>query len=575
MRHFIKSPLYDAQILDTKWSHFGRTDLVINKNDNRERTFFIDGTAGSDMYQFNGDFGNISNTAVLELKDDYTGYFPISLLSSDEKRSALIIGPGGGRDILAARLAGVDKITAVEVNPDLIDLAKKYKDYNGGIFNQHDDISVVVDEGRSFLKRANKKFDIILLSIPITKTSRSPEGYALSENFLFTVESMNDYLDHLNENGRIIVVAHHDLEIFKLVFLAIEAFKERGVSPQDALNHIYTTGPPMFQVFVLKKSAISKEEARIIHNKAMLEKHYQTDSMFIPYISQHLHRIPMGEGMVHQAKMMNEVILSISDGLYNPEDLIKAANFDLKPNRDNNPFFYKMSKGLPEEISILLIMSLILTVIALLIKPRFRPPRKRILYRRDFLLRFLFLFLGIGFMLIEIPLIQKFTLFLGQPVYSISVLLFSLLTGAGIGSYLSERIRRRDSVVKLVSASLIISVIAILYIWIVPNIFDHFLGATIAVRILISVSLIFPLGLFIGVPFPASLRLIHSLKLTDQVPRMWGINGFGSVFGSVLAISLAIMWGFHTSLIIGAILYFLIFILCFFERSLLSIQQSF
>ncbi len=568
MQSLINHPLYDAQIAETTWSHFGRTDLVRNTGDKSEMILFIDGTAGASMYKFNGDFENIKNNAVLELKDRYTGYFPLSLLPPEEKKTVLIIGPGGGRDILAAKLAGAEKITAVEINPDFVKLAKKYEDYNGGIFNQREDISVVVDEGRSFLRRSNRKFDVIFLSIPITKTSRSPEGYALSENFLFTVESMNDYLEHLNENGRVIIVAHHDLEIFKLVFLTLEVFKKKGKNPQEALKHIYTTGPPMFQVFVLKKTPITEEEAEIIHNKAMLERHYQTESMFIPYVSQHLHSFSMGEGMVISAQMLNEIILGISESRYDPDDLIRAANVDLKPNTDNNPFFYKMKKGLPEGISILLILSSILMVFAFLIKPRFKPPKERARYKRDFLFRYLFFSIGIGFMLIEIPLIQKFTLFLGQPIYSLSALLFSLLVGAGVGSYLSGQIRKINSVEKLVAASLLVALMVILYLWILPSIFDRLLSATISARILASIGLIFPVGLVMGVPFPSGIKLLHKLQMTEQVPRMWGINGLSSVFGSILAISLGILWGFHTSLIIGAFLYLLIFILFSFKRSL-------
>lgn len=571
MLHLIKNPLYDAQIVDTKWSHFGRTDLVKNKNDNSEMVFFIDGTAGASMYQFDGDFGRINNNAVLELKSKYIGYFPISLLPSEEKRSALIIGPGGGRDILAAKLAGVDKITAVEINPDLVYLARKYNAYNGGIFDKRDDISVIVDEGRSFLKRSEKKFDIILMSIPITKTSRSPEGYALSENFLFTIDSMNDYLEHLTENGRIIIVAHHDLEIFKLLFLTLEVFKKRGVGPQKALKHIYTTGPPMFQVFVLKKRPITKEEAEIIHRNVMLEQHYQTESMFIPYVSQHLHHIPMGEGRILQTKMLNEVVLGISEGKFNPEDIIKAAGVDLRPDSDNSPFFYKMRKGLPEIIVVLLVFTSVLTAFALLIKPRFKPPRRKILYKTDFLFRFLFFAIGVAFMLIEIPLIQKFTLFLGLPIYSLSTLIFSLLIGAGLGSYFSGRIEKASTIVKLVGASFIIAIVVILYAWILPIVFNELLSTAITTRVLASVSLIFPLGLVMGIPFPMGIQLLHKRKMSEQVPRMWGINGFSSVFGSVLAIALAILWGFHISLILGAILYLSVANLFLLKRNLFNV----
>ncbi len=568
MLSLMNHPFYDAQIEETRWSHFGRTDLVKNNLNRSEMVLFIDGTAGAPMYRFNGDFGNINNNAVLGLKRDYTGYFPISHLPPEEKRTVLIIGPGGGRDILAAKLAGAEQITAVEINPDFVKLARKYKDYNGGIFDQREDISVVVDEGRSFLKRLRKKFDIIFMSIPITKTSRSPEGYALSENFLFTVDSMSDYLEHLTENGRIIVVAHHDLEIFKLLFLTLDVYKKKGINPQEALKHIYTIGPPMFQVFVLKKSPITKEEAKIIHDGAMLERHYQAETTFIPHISQHLHEIPLGEGKVLSGQMINEVILAISEGRVNPDELIKAANVDLKPNSDNNPFFYKMKKGLPEVISILLILSFILAVFALLIKPRFKPPTERALKKRDFLFRYMFFSIGVAFMLIEIPLIQKFTLFLGQPVYSLSALLLSLLVGAGIGSYMSGRIRVVNSVVKLIGASLLVAIVVLLYLWILPSIFDRLLSATINTRIFASVGLILPVGLVMGVPFPSGIKLLHTFKMTEQVPRMWGINGLSSVFGSVLAVSLSIIWGFTMSLIVGAFLYFLICIIFSFKKSL-------
>jgi len=567
-------PFYEAQIAETRWSHFGRTDLVKNTMDESEMVFFIDGTAGASMYKFKGDFENISDNAVSELRNSYTGYFPISLLPSEEKRTVLIIGPGGGRDILSAKLAGADKITAVEINPDFVHLARKYSDYNGGIFNQKNDISVIIDEGRSFLRRSKDKFDIIFLSIPITKTSRSPEGYALSENFLFTVESVNDYLDHLTENGRIIIVVHHDLEVFKLLFLTLEVFEKKGLNAQEALNHIYTTGPPMFQVFVIKKSPITREEAEIIHNGAMLERHYQANSMFIPYVSQHLHKIPMREGGALSVQMLNEVILGLSEGKYNPEDIIKSANIDLKPNSDDNPFFYKMRKALPEEVTILLVLSLILTAFAMLIKPSFKPPKKRILIRRDILFRGLFFFIGVGFMLIEIPLIQKFTLFLGQPVYSLSILLFSVLVGAGIGSYLSERIRKVSDTAKLIIAGLIIALIMIVYLGLLPNIFGMFLGTSIFIRMFISVGLFLPVGLVMGVPFPTGIRMIHALGMTAQVPRMWAINGFSSVFGSILAISLAIIWGFKLSLMMGALFYLLVTILFLSRRNLLLDLKS-
>jgi len=320
---------------------------------------------------------------------------------------------------------------------------------------------------------------------------------------------------------------------------------------------------------VIKKSHVTVEEAAIIHESAMLERHYQTNSMFIPHVSQHLHKIPMREGGNLSIQMLNEVILGLSEGRYDPEDIINSANVDLKPNTDDNPFFYKMTKAMPEEVSILLVLGLILTVTAVLIKPSFRPPKKRILYRRDKLFRSLFFLIGVGFMLVEIPLIQKFTLFLGRPVYSLSVLLFSVLVGAGIGSYLSERIRKVGNTTMMIATSLIVAILITIYVWLLPIIVGLLLGKSIFIRIVISAGLFLPAGLVIGVPFPTGIRMIHSHGMTGQVPRMWAINGFSSVFGSVLAIALAINWSLNSSLMMGALFYFLVATLFLYKRNLL------
>ena len=130
---------------------------------------------------------------------------------------------------------------------------KKYSEFNGGIYNGFPGVKVIAEEGRNFIRSTKENYDIIMLSIPVTKTSRSPEGFALTENFLFTVDSINDYLNRLNKDGRLVVVAHQDIEIFRLVFTGLSALKKRGISPQEAMKHIYTVGPEMFPVFVLKK----------------------------------------------------------------------------------------------------------------------------------------------------------------------------------------------------------------------------------------------------------------------------------------------------------------------------------
>jgi len=262
MAHLLNHPEADSEIVDSRWSSFGRTDLVLNKNHPDEMGLFVDGTAGTAMYRFNGDPKSLNASRF----SDFSGYFPFKLMPDQEKEKVLIIGAGGGREVLISILGGAKDITAIEANPDLLDIMKKHSDFNGGIYNNYPGVRVLAEEGRKFVRSTTEKFDVIMLSIPVTKTSRSPKGYALTENFLFTTDSINDYLDHLTDNGRLIVVAHADLEILRLVFTSLAALQKRGIPVDTAMNRLYVTGTEMFPVFVLKKKPLTLKEAETIHS---------------------------------------------------------------------------------------------------------------------------------------------------------------------------------------------------------------------------------------------------------------------------------------------------------------------
>jgi hypothetical protein len=267
----------------------------------------------------------------------------------------------------------------------------------------------------------------------------------------------------------------------------------------------------------------------------------------------------MGEGIYHEHEMLNQALYLMAQGKVFPEELIKSATFATRAVTDDDPFFYKFELGIPSIVILLLALSLIAIALGWLIMPGYTSDRDN--PRNDFLFLLLFSFVGIGFMLVEIPLIQKFILFLGQPVYSIAVLLFSLLIGAGIGSWVGGAFWRGRILYKLRLASMVVAVLVGMYIFFLPHVFTLFMGSPFYLRILISLCIVAPLGFFMGMPFPLGMMLLEETRLTRYVPRMWGINGIGSVFGSALAIALAISLGFSYALILGASLYFFIFLL--------------
>ena len=168
--------------------------------------------------------------------------------------------------------------------------------------------------------------------------------------------------------------------------------------------------------------------------------------------------------------------------------------------------------------------------------------------------------LGTGFMLIEISLIQKFILYLGQPVLSMAILLFSLLVGAGIGSLYSGRLTSEKIIKGIAIASLSIAAVIVGYTFLLPLIFDQLLGLGLAIRLLAVVIVFVPLGFLMGFPFPLGIRALKEVKMENYVPWMWGVNGVGSVLGSAITIVIAMSLGFTQSLLIGAGCYFIVFL---------------
>jgi len=547
---------FKGKILDTKWSAFGRTDLVELGGFLDQMDIYLDGTAGSPMYRFSGDITH-PGPAISQLKETFPGYFPFLSLEEEGKNNALIIGPGGGRDILLALMGGVQKITAVEVNPDLVKMVQKYSGFNGGIYTNLDRVHAVVDEGRNFLKRQKEKYDLIMFSLPVTNTSRSLEGYALTENFLFTTDSIHDYWDHLTDEGRLLIVGHDDVEILRLLSISLAALRQRGVAETQAMECLYITGSDDYLVFVLQKKPFDRKEVLFL-SQAMQRLGYNPNLSYFPYI----------EGP------FNPALMSLSRGkktFRDVEDMVRERGYDISPVSDNDPFFYKFEKGMPKSVSLVLWPSIILLVIMgfipLIWGKKQPPPSKPSSAKKRAsppdLLRSVVLFsmLGIGFMLMEVSFIQRFVLFLGQPVLSLSILLFALLVGAGLGSLWSGRFPPDKINKGIAIASFSVAVMVLGYTFLLPVVFNQLLGLNLTVRLCATVFMLIPLGFWAGFPFPLGIRLLKELGREKHIPWMWGINGVSSVVGSTMTVILAISLGFAAAGFVSACCYIIVYLM--------------
>lgn len=541
----LADPANKAQIVESRWSSFGRTDLVKSDLSANEMWLFVDGAAGSAMYNLDAILRKPQERIQFAMHSGES--FPFPFLKDEEKKSALILGPGGGRDVIVALLGGVKKITAVEVNPDLVTIVKQYKDFNGGIYSGRPGVTAIVGEGRNFVRTTDENFDLIMASIPVTKSSRSVEGYALTENNLFTIQAFEDYLNHLTENGRMIIVAHGDAEIIKLVSIALAAFEKRGVTESQAMKHLYTVASDIMPAVVIQKQPLSVDEANAMHGK-MHELGFDKGALFIPWIRQET---------IGPLRMFDQSLVDVSDGSLSMGALASATTLDLRPTTDDRPFFYKFERGLPSPFRMFaVLMALSALAVVVLATLRGKQGSDPLTFvgalrssRRLKAYLVLFFTLGIGYMLIEIAFFQKLTLYINQPQMALTVLLFSLLLGGGIGSLLTSFLGRNrprgGAAISLCVALLIVS-LALFF----PNMFAIGIDPRITTMILI-----FPLGILMGCPFPLAVRdlSMHGLKRHTSV--MWGVSSAASVFGSALSMIMGISWGFSSALFAGAATY--------------------
>jgi hypothetical protein len=154
--------------------------------------------------------------------------------------------------------------------------------------------------------------------------------------------------------------------------------------------------------------------------------------------------------------------------------------------------------------------------------------------------------IGLGFLLVEIAMLQRLSIFLGHPTYALTVVLFSLLVFSGIGSVASERIARsRRTLVTLTPLALLLPALAAIGL-VTPAVVQRMDGATTPVRIATAVALLMPLGLLMGMPFAIGMRAA-SARPGAPTAFLWGINGATSVCASVVGVVLAVFFGISTA----------------------------
>ncbi len=522
---------------------------------------FTDGDGLSPITAFDGDL------APLAYLDLTTSALPYRLL---ERPEVLILGAGGGADVLSAVWHSAARIDAVELNPQFADLVRDTYGAFAGRLYARPEVHVHIAEARGFVAGSERDYDLIAL--PLLDSFASGAGAAsLQASFIYTVEAIGIYLDHLKPDGNLAITRWLKLpprDSLKLLLTAIEALEARGVSEparQLALIRGWDS-----TVLLVKNGTFSAHDIEQI-------RAFTQERSFDP-----VHYPRIAEREVNQFNVLQQpYFYEGAKALLGPERerFVADYKFDLRPATDDRPYFFDFFtwRALPEIASLaaqsgpalldwgylILFATLVQAVLVsalLVLVPLWLWSPTRLSVTERWRVGLYFVLIGFAFLFVEIASIQRFTLFLSHPLYAIAVVLAGFLVFAGLGSGLAarleHRLKTRGGPSALVLAIGAIAILSIAYVFGLPALFEQLMALPDAARIVLSLVLIAPLALFMGMPFPLVLARLKA-QAPDFVPWAWGINGCASVASAILATLLTMALGARAVVLIAALLYLL------------------
>lgn len=548
--------------IDQKWNAFSRVDVVRSPGIRSlpglsyrylqppppEDGLFIDGDDISPIVL------NYADITFLE-------YLPTAIAYELRPGAlTLILGPRGGLDVLTAIGLKASQVTAIEVNPLIIDSARQ--------IYEHPQVELYIESDRSFTRKSDQKFDVIVLSLNTSYHPVRSGAYSLIEDYRYTIESFQDAINRLNPDGLLVItrwLQNPPSESLRAFATGVTALEYQG---RKASDHIIVFRGYNTATMIIKNSPFNEEEITKIkqfaHDRAF-------DLVYAPGLdsnSANLYNI-----------LPNPIYYETFNALLNTyprQEFYNDYPYDVTPPTDDHPFFghyFKWSQARQVftelgkvwqpfggagyfVILALLILAIILASLLILAPVGYSRLRRSTKFADDSVPSsgnnshlIYFGLIGLAFLMVEIPLIQRFILFLGHPSYAITIVLFTLLLFSGIGSRLSHRIQLPTALGILVL--LIVSLPAIL-----PQIFNQLLGLDFTLRTGVTVLLLAPIGFFMGIPFPGGIRRMLNLNVSSgMIPWAWGINGAASVVSAVLAALIALSFGFYWVFILGGLFY--------------------
>ena len=562
---------YEARPLVEKWNSFSRIRVIGNPEravrpsgwglsstlpqelTAHELHLDIDSYAGTELTAFHGNPEDVAH-----LKYDVTNV--VHYLRPDSR--VIVVGTGGGRDVLSALAFNQKGVTGIEINDGILDLVnRRFGDFTGHL-DREPRVRFVNDEARSFIARLQDRADIIQISLIDTWAATASGAFVLTENSLYTVNAWRIFLDHLAPRGILTVsrwyYADRPGEVYRLATLASTTLMQMGVTrpgdhyaivrarPASSIN-----GPDGVGTMLVSRDPLSSHDLDVLETVAARMN------------------FEVVQSPRHSA---DDTFAAIASG-DRLRDAIAQHPLNISAPTDDTPFFFHMlrlrdvfdtarwhDQGIVRfnmtavgVLGVLLVTVTLLTASCILLPlmlsagdiPRSALPH--VLF---------FAAIGFGFMLVEISQVQRLAIFLGHPVYSLSVVLFSLLLSSGAGSFSTARLKPGADNRAALTRMLLLVIVLIVFGAITPATVRHYEAASTPARIAIAVAILLPIGFFMGMAFPIGMG--RALREAPSIaPWLWGVNGAASVCASVLVVVIAIGAGISTAFWAGTACYVL------------------
>jgi spermidine synthase len=499
----------------------------------------IDADADTTITSFKGDLETVSF-----LKQDVING---AYLLQPVQHTA-VIGVGGGRDILSALIFGAKHVTGIEINPSIFEvLTKKFADFSGNLHNRSD-VTLVNAEARSYINQQAQNFDLIQISLIDTWAATAAGGLTMTENRLYTTEAWEDFYRALKKGGMLSVSRwfnpqHHTGEFYRLLAIASSALEKIGVPKEALQQHIVALNVGDIVTVITRTTPLTSDEWQAATAR------YDAAGF----------KVLLGPDVSYDAT--TDTLLRGAD----TEAFYTAQQENIRASTDDKPFFFHslslldvfrgITAGTSNNNAAIVITSwmlLLVTVFFLWYVVRcFLTLRQHYTSATLLTPTLFFTAIGMGFMLVEISQMQRLMVFLGHPVYGLSVVLFTLLLFSGLGSFTVRDGMRRNSI--LGRGGLLLGAL-ILTGYATPEITTAAKTLNAGMRILLSMGLLAPAAFCMGMMFPLGMGLCRT-RYASALPYFWGVNGAASVMASVLGVVLSMEIGITATLSVGIVCY--------------------